>query len=812
MNKHQIKNKDKRKAFTLVELLIVITILTILSTIAFISFQNFIKDSRDANRVSSIKNIENWLSLYNLKTSKYPSPQWDIYEWKIDGKTYIIKWEIWDTISKQINLNKLPIDPKTNNNYIYSVDVNNKQYQIWSILEWDIVYNKLINTTYANSLRAKVNWNYKWFLKYNSWSECNAYTNIPSLLWNNKENIDLLLTWSYIVDKWNNLPYSIDKNLWSINSNDIIKYIRNNKNAKLISICEDKLIELSKKINIEPEDQEIIDSFWVEDKTWIKEIILWDKTPTIISYAKCWNIPHLAKKTFYKESSVTYGQICSPWVEFICNNGVLNSQNWENWSDYQVEVPCIVWNPSLCEIWASKDWYTLTWSIKHWSWITLSKTDNTFLNWEKILYKDFNCNNWDLENSIVDESSLITKCNLDYYKNNDSCESVWIWYFSANNDITRTSCTNKPINSIYTSSWNWSNNCLFSCNSWYEWVSCIPKTKNITSWSYNGRTFTFTSFLLTYSTPETKTSNDLIITWWKSKLTSTFTLWNDWISVNISSQSENITCDSWYFKNWSNCETQWSWNSTTWFTFKDTNWNYLYPTSCNNLLTTSTWKNTLFDTPWNSTKFVDWVYFIKPDSWAAFKVYCDMTNNGWWWTLVLNTWRNWGQAFDFYQWTNIITYAISPINQSGGLSWAIWLNKFTNNFNFTIAKFIVIAWDNINQTANFYKTITKNNTEAWFIHSWVEIQSSKICIDYALTQQCTTKPFDHDYYSNWLNQGTFVFWGIDLSKYWYTTRGPFHWHNWISSLCSVTWDINSNAWNDSYADWHWWNGLLIYFK
>jgi prepilin-type N-terminal cleavage/methylation domain-containing protein len=46
-----------KKAFTLVELIVVITILVILFTIALVSFKNYTKDARDGNRVASISDI-----------------------------------------------------------------------------------------------------------------------------------------------------------------------------------------------------------------------------------------------------------------------------------------------------------------------------------------------------------------------------------------------------------------------------------------------------------------------------------------------------------------------------------------------------------------------------------------------------------------------------------------------------------------------------------------------------------------------------------------------------------------------------------
>ena len=52
-----MKSQNKQ-AFTLVELIVVITIIAILWTIAFISLQWYSKSSRDSKRISDIQNIK----------------------------------------------------------------------------------------------------------------------------------------------------------------------------------------------------------------------------------------------------------------------------------------------------------------------------------------------------------------------------------------------------------------------------------------------------------------------------------------------------------------------------------------------------------------------------------------------------------------------------------------------------------------------------------------------------------------------------------------------------------------------------------
>jgi len=47
----------------------------------------------------------------------------------------------------------------------------------------------------------------------------------------------------------------------------------------------------------------------------------------------------------------------------------------------------------------------------------------------------------------------------------------------------------------------------------------------------------------------------------------------------------------------------------------------------------------------NKNVRTSWLYYIKPSwySWEAFQVYCDMTHEGWWWTLFAkNKEHNWG--------------------------------------------------------------------------------------------------------------------------------------------------------------------------
>ncbi|MDD3302126.1 MAG: prepilin-type N-terminal cleavage/methylation domain-containing protein [Candidatus Gracilibacteria bacterium] len=121
-------SKSKTKAFTLVELIVTITILSILGTIAFISFQGYSKSSRDSVRISDIKNVENGLELFSVKSGKYPDP--DSSTILIGGTDEIKQGILGENVIRTIDINKIPLDPKTGRNYIYSVFGDGQYYQI----------------------------------------------------------------------------------------------------------------------------------------------------------------------------------------------------------------------------------------------------------------------------------------------------------------------------------------------------------------------------------------------------------------------------------------------------------------------------------------------------------------------------------------------------------------------------------------------------------------------------------------------------------------------------------------------------------
>lgn len=131
-----------KKAFTLIELMVVVTIILIISSIIFVSFENAQKKSRDAKRKSDLTTIQTALEMYYRENGEYPY-----------SATATATANRFDPASQLTTyLSSYPKDPKNscsnlnpdlNNNwlgencfvYSYIVDKDGQKYLLWANLE-----------------------------------------------------------------------------------------------------------------------------------------------------------------------------------------------------------------------------------------------------------------------------------------------------------------------------------------------------------------------------------------------------------------------------------------------------------------------------------------------------------------------------------------------------------------------------------------------------------------------------------------------------------------------------------------------------
>ncbi len=229
--------KQTKKAFTLVELIVVIIILAILWTIAFISLQWYSKSARDSTRISNLSTMKTSLELFHLDAWKYPLPT-DSFTVTYNWTEVWTQWTFWTTTANNIDkLDKIPTDPLTAKEFTYSITKTKQEFQLaWMFETTDLVLNNTLSQTKAwdTIATALVTWNYNWALsKINTWTTCEILS-IPSIISSQPEtttDLSTILTNKWLVFNWfNNLPnnYQSSKynNEWwfDFTSNQLIVY------------------------------------------------------------------------------------------------------------------------------------------------------------------------------------------------------------------------------------------------------------------------------------------------------------------------------------------------------------------------------------------------------------------------------------------------------------------------------------------------------------------------------------------------------------------------------------------------------------
>lgn len=140
-----------KKAFTLVELIVVVTILAILSTVWFVAFSGYLEWVRDTNRISQLKNISDGLTLYQA-SSQLPLPDDKVEIRQGLSKVIWYQWYAWENILSKIEYSAEWMDPKDWELFTYTVTKERKGFALMTFLEEENGLEWLVfwDNTYAS--------------------------------------------------------------------------------------------------------------------------------------------------------------------------------------------------------------------------------------------------------------------------------------------------------------------------------------------------------------------------------------------------------------------------------------------------------------------------------------------------------------------------------------------------------------------------------------------------------------------------------------------------------------------------------------
>ena len=393
-------NKQKN-AFTLVELIVVITILAILWTIAFISLQWYSKDARDSIRNSDISNIKTSLELFHLNSWKYPLP--DDNE-VVDYGTEILwyQWVFWSSVISSLSrsMSEIPTDPLTDKKYIFSVANNKNEFEILSLLEWDwVALNNLAQTNAASlEVTPKIDGTYnRVFIKTASY-----IVPVPSIIntevWDVTMTLDSNNITSQVVNWWENIPeqWNVISNTWALTWLVLSVYTWsiaiNDSNAAKETVIQ-KIKEAYTGSILAASDiyEYILATNWTEEIVWaLNTIVLKDDTTEVTVVAntcddstkpvddlnKVYTVNPTSVNQAYVQDDVECWYICTWWYTWVnceiaaplitstdCINAwwlwVDSADDIYIWSTQSTTWFCI--SPRVWDFWDS-DWNGISWN------------------------------------------------------------------------------------------------------------------------------------------------------------------------------------------------------------------------------------------------------------------------------------------------------------------------------------------------------------------------------------------------------------------------------------------------------------------
>lgn len=464
-----------KKAFTLVELIVVVVILAILSTIWFLSLKSYSERTRDSTRATDIHNIRTSLELYAIKNSIYPSPTDSVpitHSWSVIWN----QWTYWTgSLFKTSVLNKVPRDPLFDVEYVYSLTANKLEYQIWAVMERPNDIKKIINTSEAASSLSKntayVRWNYNsYVVKSESEIKEKCYVlTLPSIIteetstWTEYkdivENNKLILDWYSTLPKWFQTDnYAPLKWFFTLTEDEFILY-EDSDSCKWLAEDEVKRIDLVDKIQKVYKETWLVndnsykDTLWLTVVPWVSynsrivKIFAWTMTSAILgrriwvtwsddilmcvfndNYIRDWDIvttyleDYIEETESYECRDISEERLCSLWVL--------------SWSLEHEYSTCVKWSLDAC--WSSANYshnthiYNLP-RMEHSERLNIKDaTEKDYItsqvvnesNWKYFYYlTNLQCNDWKYIN--FEENRYLLSCDIWFFSDWENCQQGW---------------------------------------------------------------------------------------------------------------------------------------------------------------------------------------------------------------------------------------------------------------------------------------------------------------------------------------------------------------------------------------------------
>ncbi len=802
--------KYKLKAFTLIELVIVIVILSILWLIAFTSLDWYSKSARDSTRITDLSSMRTSLEIFNVNSWKYPLPTGYseiTYSWAIVWK----QWTYWESVKANTDiLDKIPIDPISESKYTYSLTEKWNEFQLAWIMEWnDIVFKnslplqKLLNTTYAWDVEALayVTWNFnEILLKQNTFWTCEVLS-VPSIITNDLNVTDLpqIVENNSFVYRWfKNLPSSFRsskfKSFWWFNfqPNKFVAYSDNNNCEKLTQCSLENITENMSLLK------------------WLQESYIWTLLQNNLKINKIIN------------SETNINNPSDESIESIID--ILNNNFWCNiaFKKKNVAVPSCVSKPNYI------DAIYVEWQANQLNQQWQSTASNEPCYWT--------CWSW----KVLQWSSCIST----------SC----LW--SAPNGTSNIS------NSTNTVWWIWNYNtipwlCTYSCNTWYtwNWSDCIINTYSV-NWSFWSNWSWWTvnvcwntviadsnwNFSTNISHWTTCNNVTMLKNWYEC---TTITDWPTSIMSNISDVSWSCTIKS-YTVSWNFgvggvtvnvCGTDVTTNTSWWFIANINHWS-----DCSNVIAIKNWYTCETTTQWPisltqnisniSGLCTTTMYNISGNFgtnwWTATLNVCwitTTTNNDWTFQVSRSNMSDCSNITATKSWYVCTTTTQWPSSLVSNISNVTWnCVQQTNSCNSTLpTNSIRVVWIPTSVNQSWQSTNPANpcyfRCNSWYGSTWNSCISSTSCnsslLDITLanwrtwscmnlwattvrngsstysctsSSDCSNKPnWVWDFYQWWRNNTWWTNWNISWNWSWQTPRNDDLW--W-----AVSWNATLKQW------------------